>query len=100
MTGGPTTAGPVRSGLDDLFRPLGGPGRTVAGPTRRDGGPGRDPSRGRVDRLGRTDRLGRVDRGRCVTRYAVGGGRTGDAAAPHDELADRARRQEREEPER
>ncbi|MFJ5895593.1 hypothetical protein ACIQFZ_09065 [Streptomyces sp. NPDC093064] len=94
MTDSPTTAGLVRSGLDALFRPLGGPGRTVAGPIWRDGGPVRDSARGRVDRLGR------VDRGRCATRYAVGAGRTEDAAAPHDELADRARRQEREEPER
>ncbi|MFD4970400.1 hypothetical protein [Streptomyces sp. NPDC058424] len=94
MTDSPTTAGLVRSGLDALFRPLGGPGRTVAGPTVRDRGPVRDPACGRVDRLGR------ADRGRCATRYAVGAGRTGDTAAPHDELADRARRQEREEPER
>lgn len=94
MTDSPTTAGLVRSGLDALFRPLGGPGRTVAGPTSRDGGPVRDSARGRADRLGR------ADRGRCATRHAVGAGRTGDAAAWHDELADRARRQEREEPER
>ncbi|MGW4044168.1 hypothetical protein [Streptomyces sp. NPDC004721] len=88
MTDSPTTAGLVRSGLDALFRPLGGPGRTVAGPTGRDGGPVQGSARGRADC------------GRCATRYAVGAGRTGDAAAPHDELADRARRQEREEPER
>ncbi|MFB7733956.1 hypothetical protein ACFC08_06145 [Streptomyces sp. NPDC056112] len=54
MPDSPTTAGLARSGLDALFGPLGGPGRTVAGPT----------------------------------------------GTPHDEPADRARRQEREEPER
>ncbi|MGW2768221.1 hypothetical protein [Streptomyces sp. NPDC001275] len=94
MTDSPTTAGLVRSGLDALFRPLGGPGRTVAGPTWRGGGPSRTrPVAAWTAWAART-----ADG--APHGVAVGAGRTGDAAAPHDELADRARRQEREEPER